>query len=91
MLYAWIGFLKPAAESIPASIQEDVTDFLGQPIIKIRAAGPLRDEAGKRAAMMLIFEHESREAAQAFVNDSPYLKAGLYEDHRLFDFAKEVG
>ena len=91
MLYAWIGFLKPGAESIPASIQEDVTDFLGQPIIKIRAAGPLRDEAGKRAAMMLIFEHESREAAQAFVNDSPYLKAGLYEDHRLFQFANELG
>lgn len=78
MLYAWIGFLKPGAESIPPSLQESVTDFLSQPIIKIRAAGSLRDGSGKRAAMMMIFEHDSREAAESFVNDSPYLTADLY-------------
>jgi uncharacterized protein YciI len=91
MLYAWIGFLKPGTESIPPSLQESVTDFLSQPIIKIRAAGPLRDESGKRAAMMLIFEHDSRDAAEAFVADSPYLTADLYEDHRLYEYANEVG
>ena len=78
MLYAWIGFLKPGAESIPPSLQESATDFLSQPIIKIRAAGPLRDASGKRAAMMMIFEHDSREAAQSFVNESPYLIVDLY-------------
>lgn len=91
MLFAWIGFLKPGAESIPPSLQENATDFLSQPLIKIRAAGPLRDESGKRAAMMMIFEQESREAAEAFVKDSPYLQADLYEDHMLYDFANEVG
>jgi uncharacterized protein YciI len=91
MLYAWIGFLKPGAEAIPPSLQESATDFLSQPIIKIRAAGPLRDESGKRAAMMMIFEHDSRVAAEAFVNDSPYLTADLYEDHRLYEYANEIG
>ena len=91
MLYAWIGFLKPGAESIPPSLQESATDFLSQPIIKIRAAGPLRDASGKRAAMMMIFEHDSREAAQSFVNESPYLIVDLYEDHRLYEYANEVG
>ena len=91
MLYAWIGRLRPGAESIPPSLQESATDFLSQPLIKIRAAGPLRDGSGKRAAMMMIFEHESREAAEAFVKDSPYLQADLYEDHRLYEFANEVG
>jgi len=91
MLYAWIGFLKPGAEPIPPSLQESATDFLSQPLIKIRAAGPLRDETGKRAAMMIIFEHDSRPAAEAFVKDSPYLKADLYEDHRLYEYANEVG
>jgi uncharacterized protein YciI len=90
MLYAWIGFLKQDG-SIPPSLQESATDFLGQPLIKIRAAGPLRDGSGKRAAMMMIFEHDSREDAESFVNDSPYLKADLYEDHRLYEFANEVG
>jgi uncharacterized protein YciI len=41
--------------------------------------------------MMMIFEHDSREDAESFVNDSPYLKADLYEDHRLYEFANEVG
>ena len=91
MLYAWIGFLKLEAESIPASLQESATDFLSQPLIKIRAAGPLRDASGKRAAMMIIFEHDSRAAAEAFVKDSPYLKADIYEDHRLYEYANEVG
>jgi uncharacterized protein YciI len=91
MLYAWIGFLKPGVESIPPALQERVTDFLSQPIIKIRAAGPLRDGSGKRAAMMLIFEHDSRDAAEAFVNDSPYLADDLYENHSLYEYANEVG
>ena len=90
MLYAWIGFLKERSQSIPASLQESATDFLSQPLMKIWAAGPLRDGSGKRAAMM-IFEHDSREAAQSFVNDSPYLQADLYEDHRLYEYANEVG
>jgi len=51
MLYAWIGFLKPDADEIPASVQENTSDFLGQPLIKIRAAGPLRDASGRRAGM----------------------------------------
>jgi hypothetical protein len=59
MLYAWIGFLKPEANSIPASLQESATDFLSQPLIHIRAAGPLRDATGKRSGMMMIFEHDS--------------------------------
>ena len=91
MLYAWIGFLKPGTESIPQSVQESATDFLSQPLIKIRAAGPLRDGSGKRAAMMMIFEHDSREAAEAFVKDSPYLQADLYDDHRLYEYVNEVG
>jgi uncharacterized protein YciI len=91
MLYAWIGFLKSGAESIPPSLQEDATGFLSQPLIKIRAAGPLRDASGKRAAMMMIFEHDNRAAAEAFVNESPYLKADLYEDHRLYEYVNEVG
>jgi uncharacterized protein YciI len=91
MLYAWIGFLKPEAESIPPSLQESATGFLSQPLIKIRAAGPLRDGSGKRAAMMIIFEHDSRDAAEAFVKDSPYLQADLYDDHRLYEYGNEVG
>jgi uncharacterized protein YciI len=91
MLYAWIGFLKPDAETIPPSLQESATGFLSQPLINIQAAGPLRDGSGKRVAMMMIFEHDSRAGAEAFVKDSPYLNADLYEDHQLYEYANEVG
>jgi uncharacterized protein YciI len=91
MLYAWIGFLKPGTEDIPPSLQQGATDFLSQPLIKIRAAGPLRDAAGQRAGMMMVFEHESREAAELFVADSPYLRADLYSDHKLYEYGDEVG
>jgi len=40
---------------------------------------------------MMIFEHDSREAAEAFVKDSPYLTGDLYEDHQLYEYANEVG
>jgi len=91
MLYSWIGFLRPDAGPIPQMVQQETRDFLGQPSIKIHFAGPLRDPSGKRAGMMMIFEHENREAAQAFVADSPYLRADLYEDHGLYEYDNEVG
>ena len=91
MLYAWMGFLRPEVESIPASVQVDVTQFLSQPLISIRAGGQLRDASGKCVGMLMIFEHDTRAAAEAFVMDSPFQKAGLYEDHRLYEFANEIG
>jgi len=31
------------------------------------------------------------DAAEAFVNDSPYLADDLYENHSLYEYANEVG
>ena len=91
MLFAWMGFLKADAEPIPQSVQEQTNDFLSQPFIPIRSVGQLRDEAGKRAGMMMVFEVDNRAAAEALVENSPYLKAGLYEDHHLYEYRDEIG
>lgn len=91
MLYAWIGFLKPDAEPISQSVQQLTTSFLAQPFIKILSAGPLRAPPGKRAGMMMIFERESREAAENFIAESPYLRAELYEESGLYEYLNEVG
>jgi uncharacterized protein YciI len=91
MLYAWMGFLKPGAEPVPQSVQHQTNDFLQQPYIPIHSVGQLRDETGHRAGMMMIFEVEDRAAAEAFVKESPYLNAGLYQDHRLYEFQNEIG
>lgn len=90
MLFVWLGFLKEGSEP-DQQVQLDATGFLQQPLIQIRAAGPLRDEAGKRAGMMMIFEADDRAAAESLVANSPYLRAGLYEQHRLLEYQDEVG
>lgn len=91
MLFAWMGFLKAGAEPIPQSVQEQANDFLQQPYVPIRSVGQLRNEQGQRAGMMMVFEVEDRATAEALVETSPYLKAGLYEDHHLFEYRDEVG
>ena len=91
MLYVWIGFLKAGADPVSASVQQQTNDFLAQPLIKIHSAGPLRGPSGDREGALMIFEHESRESAEEFVSESPYLNAGLYEDHRLYEYQNEVG
>jgi uncharacterized protein YciI len=91
MLYAWIGYLKPDAEPIPQEVQLQTTDFLSQPYIKIHSVGPLQDPDGRRAGMMMLFEVTDRTAAEAFVANSPYLRAGLYERHDLYEYHSEIG
>jgi len=91
MPYVWIGFLKDGTEPVPQDVQHQTTDFLGQPYIPIRNVGALRDEAGNRAAMMMIFDVENRAAAEAFVENSSYMRAGLYRDHHLYEFQDEIG
>jgi uncharacterized protein YciI len=91
MLFAWIGFLKPDVEMIPQDVQQQTNDFLQQPFIPLHSVGQLCDENGRRAAMIMIFDAEDRAAAGAFVAGSPYLKAGLYERHDLYDYLSEIG
>jgi uncharacterized protein YciI len=91
MLFAWIGFLKPGANPIPQDVQQQTNDFLQQPYIRIAAMGQLRDGDSKRAGMMMLFEVDDRAKAEAFVANSPFLKAGLYERYHLFEYDLEVG
>jgi uncharacterized protein YciI len=51
----------------------------------------LLDQSGKRAGMMMIFEVPDRHTAEEFVTGSPYLQAGLYEQHSLHEYQLEVG
>ena len=91
MLYAWMGFLKPGADQIPPTVQQRTSDFLAQPFINIHSVGPLRDSEGKRVGAMLIFEADDPQKAEAFVKESPYLQAGLYDEYRLYEYENEVG
>jgi uncharacterized protein YciI len=90
MQFAWLGFLKDRADPDQQVLQE-MNQFLVQPFIPIKAAGALRDDTGARAGMLMVFEADDRNAAEALVNDSPFLRAGLYREHHLFEFHNEIG
>jgi uncharacterized protein YciI len=91
MQFVWIGFLKADAGPVPQDVQQMTNDFLQQPFIKIHSVGPMRDAEGRRAGMMMVFEVDDFAKAEAFVKGSPYLNAGLYETHHLFEYQNEVG
>jgi uncharacterized protein YciI len=91
MLFAWIGFIKPGAETIPQDVQIQTNDFLQQPFLPIRSVGQLCDENGRRAAMLMIFEADDRSTAEALVENSPYRRAGLYEQFHLYEYRDEIG
>ena len=90
MVFVWLGFLNEGAEP-DQQVQIETTSFLEQPYLKITAAGALRDGEGKRAGMMMIFEADNLEAAEALVANSPFRRAGLYREHHLFEYLNEVG
>ncbi len=90
MLFVWMGFLN-AGEEPDQEVQQETTTYLQQPFISIRAAGALRDPEGHRVGMMMIFEADDRAAAEALVKASPYLRAGLYREHHLFEYQDEIG
>ena len=90
MLFVWMGFLK-SNDPIDPEVQQQISGFLEQPYLSIGTAGVLRDAAGGRAGYLVIFEAESRAAAEALANESPVRRAGLYSEYHLFEFQTEVG
>ncbi|HEY4070883.1 MAG TPA: YciI family protein [Sphingomicrobium sp.] len=91
MQFAWIGFIKAGAEHIPQEVNVESNDFLSQPYLKIQSVGPLCDENGRRAGMLMIFDADDRSAAEALVENSPYRRAGIYERYQLYEFRNEIG
>jgi len=91
MLFAWMGFLKDGASPIPPEVNQQVSDFVRQPYIDIRSFGRLFSEGGRHEAMLMIFEIEDRAKATRFVETSPFLHAGLYERHYLYEYRDEGG
>jgi uncharacterized protein YciI len=90
MLFAWMGFIKPGAEMVPQDINLQTSEFLQQPFVEIHSAGPLCAN-DRRAGMLMIFEADDLAAAEALVENSPYLKGGIYEQHHLYEYRNEVG
>lgn len=91
MQFLMMGLLRSEVRSIPQDIEQLTNDFIGQPIVAIRTAGALRNEAGVRIGMMILIELEDYAAANQFMSDSPFFQAGLYRHVEVLHYTPEVG
>ena len=88
MLFAVLCKDKPAhlnvrMETRPAHV-EHLNRLNAEGVLKM--AGPFLDDDGKPCGSLLIFETQTREAAQALADSDPYAQAGLFESVEIKPF-----
>lgn len=57
----------------------------------VEMAGPFLDDAGNMCGSLIILDVDDMAAAQAWADNDPYAKAGLFSDVRLSAWKKVVG
>lgn len=91
MRYLVAGILKPGSE---AALQEQAAAFnehLAQPFRRISLAAALRDEQGKRKGYMVVVDADSHADAEAYLHQSPFYAAGLYERVEVAQLDVQLG
>jgi len=57
----------------------------------VEMAGPMLDDAGDMCGSLIVLDVEDLAAAQAWADNDPYAKAGLFSDVRLKAWKKVIG
>lgn len=57
----------------------------------VEMAGPFVDEDGVMSGSLIVMDVDDRNAAQAWADNDPYAKAGLFEKVRLERWNKVIG
>lgn len=91
MLFALMGFFRPDVEAPPQALQADFNEHLSQPFRRVRLAGPVQDRNGRRIGWMALIESDTFDQAEAYLHESPYFAAHLYERIEVGQYAPEVG
>ncbi|MBW4706683.1 YciI family protein [Roseobacter sp. YSTF-M11] len=90
MLVALIAHDKPGAlplrqENRPAHVAYLKTGTA------VQQAGPLLNDAGEMAGSLIILDVPDMAAAEAWVADDPYGKAGLFDSVQLIPWNRVIG
>ncbi|WP_415922469.1 YciI family protein [Tateyamaria sp. SN6-1] len=78
MFYALMAWDKPDALELRMENRPAHLDYLANTGV-VRQAGPFLNADGKPCGSLIILEVADMAAAQAWANDDPYAKAGLFE------------
>lgn len=91
MLYAVFGFFKPGIDPDQPGLVTDLNEHLAQPAMQLRLAGFLRDPDGRKTGVLALLEADTPERPNAYLKNSPFYAAGLYERVEVAEYDLQVG
>ena len=90
MRFALITHDKPGALQIRMDTRTAHLDYIASTGV-VEIAGPFLDDAGQMCGSLIILELPDLAAAQAWANNDPYAKAGLFATVTLSAWKKVIG
>lgn len=89
MLFAMICKDKPNSLEIRLANREKHLAYRAEATIVF--GGPMLDDEGNMCGSLLVIEAEDKAAAEAFAENDPYAKAGLFESVEITAWKKVMG
>jgi uncharacterized protein len=90
MRFALITRDRPGALHIRLDTRTAHLDYIASTGV-VEMAGPFLDEAGQMCGSLIILDVADRAAAQAWADNDPYAKAGLFATVTLSAWKKVIG
>lgn len=78
-LFVAICIDKPNALDLRMATREAHLAYVRGKTGMMKLGGPFLDDKGDMAGSLIVFEAEDQAAAQAFSDEDPYTRAGLFE------------
>jgi uncharacterized protein YciI len=82
-VYVIYGVDDPDKRAARAANRDAHREYLAQMADVVRVAGPLENETGEVFGSVITIEVADRAAAEAFVANDPFTKAGLFKTKSL--------
>ena len=88
MIYVLRLLDKPGSAALRQRVRPEHKAYLGAVAERIAFAGPLtQDDGATMIGSLLAIDFASREAAQAWLADEPFTRAGLYASTTVYAYA----
>ena len=90
MLFALMAFDKDGALDVRMDNRPAHLAYLDSTGV-VKQAGPFLDEAGNPCGSLIVLEVPDMAAAQAWADNDPYAKAGLFRDVQIKAWKQVIG
>lgn len=90
-LYVLVCNDKPNSLALRMATREAHLAYARAHSGKVKLGGPILDAKGDMAGSLLIFDTEDMAEVQAFTDNDPYSKAGLFGQVQILPFKASMG